>query len=164
MKNFEQIDYDETTNQFYIAVKKLDGKETDRKELSSWGFTKTAKACLIVKRLLPSLGTLETETIAELYRVDLLYTVAANSRDYYLKTEQFELENGSKICKIYIKNLNNSTCQQVPTPNKLYQNEFEDLTISKTKGKLIDTKEAVAILKSGECLGIYSEDLTKKFV
>lgn len=157
----EQLDFDSEKDEFYIAVKNLDGKETARKDLNAWGLTKSASGFVIVKRELPSLGTLETETIPELYRVDLTYTIDPKNKELFLKTETVELENHAKILKIFLKNVNNSQTQQVPIINN---SGFEDLQITKSKGKLIDTKQAVELLKTGQCMGLYNSDLTRRFL
>lgn len=162
---YEQIAYDGETNEFYISVKNLNNKEVERKTLESWNLVKEAKACLIVKRLLPSLGTLETETVSELYSVDLSYTVNPKAKHIYLKSEKFEQENGAVILKIFMRDVDRGQTQEVPVPSKLFnQDDFPEIEIKKTKGKLITTKEAVELLKSGTCLGIYSDDLTRRLI
>ena len=159
----EQIAFDGTD--FYIAVKNLNNKEVARKSLDAWGLCKEAKGTLIVKRLLPSLGTLETETVSELYQVNLTYKVDPKAKHIYLKCETFPQENDAVILKIFMRDIDRGQTQEVPVPNKLWnQDDFPEISIHKSKGKLITAKIAVELLKSGSCLGIYSDDLTKRLI
>ena len=161
----EQIGYDGETQEFYISCKNLNNKEVARKPLDAWNLVKEAKCTLIVKRLLPSLGVLEQETVSELYQVNLTYKVDDKAKAIYLKCEKFEQENGAYILKIFMRDVDRGQTQEVPIPNKLLnQDNFPEISITKSKGKLISAKIAVELLKSGTCLGIYSDDLTKRLI
>jgi hypothetical protein len=114
---------------------------------------------------LPSLGVLETETINELFSMKINYKIADKAKGIYLKTNSFTEDNEAVVKRIYIKDCDTGRTQQVPLPSKLFvPNDWEQIEIRRGKGKLITNKEAVAILKSGECLGIYNDDLTRKFI
>jgi hypothetical protein len=162
--SLEKIDYDDSKNEFYISVRNVGNQEISRKELSSWGLCKEASGTVIIKRLLPSLGTLETETVNELYSVELKYTVDAKSKTLYLIANKEKQDNGSIVKRIFMKDVDSGRCQSVPFPSSLYVEEIPELSITKSIGKLISKKEAVAIMKSGEFLGIFQNDMSKKCV
>jgi hypothetical protein len=161
----EKIDYDDVKGEFYISVRNIGNQETARKELSSWGLCKQESGLVIIKRALPSLGTLETETINELYSVELRYEVDAKSKTLYLIATKEKQDNGSVVKRIFMRDVNTDRTQSVPFPCNLYDADtVPELSISKSKGKLITKQEAVQIMKSGEFLGIFQNDMTKKIV
>ena len=152
----------ELDNGFYIAVKKS-GKELSRKPLSNWNLTKSSSCSLIVRTEKSNFGSLENPIIPELYQIDLVYTVNANANELFLKKEVQEQENGALITKIFLRDVNSGSCQPLPVPNQIYKDEF-DISIKKSKGTLISIKDSVKLLKSGDCLGIFDDSLTKKFL
>jgi hypothetical protein len=118
-----------------------------------------------VKRLLPSLGTLETETVTEFYLVNLTYTVTDRAKTTYLKVEKFKQENGVVLAKVFMRDIDTNRTQICPMPNKLTEmDDFPEISIRKSRGKLITLKEAVELLKSGTTMGLFSDDLTKRLI
>lgn len=164
--NLEQISYDEdykADSGFYIACKTTNNKEISRKPLSAWNLTKSLTCNLLVRTQKSNFGNLENPSISEMYKIDVTYTVNKSAKSLFLKQETQQTDSGSIITKIFLRDVNNGTTQPAPTPNSLYHEEH-DLTIKRSKGKLISLKESVALLKSGECLGVFSDDLSKKMI
>ena len=152
-----------TDDGFYVSVKNSNNKEIERKTLSAWNLVKELKSCLIVRRELPNFGNLEQPSTPELFKVDVSYNVNPSAKSLFLKKETQINDNEAVISKIFVKDVNNSSCQELPIPNNIYHDEF-DITISKSKGELITIKDSVKLLKSGNCLGIFDDSLTKKFL
>jgi hypothetical protein len=164
--NVEIIAYSETyekDNGFYVSVKNLNNREIAQKPLSSQGLTKELKTCLLVRTSKPNYGNLEIAEVAELYKIDIVYSVNPSAKSLFLKRETQQTENEAVISRIFLKDVNNGSCQPLPIPSQLYRDEF-DLKITKSKGELISIKDSVKLLKSGDCLGVFSDDLTKKFL
>lgn len=162
----EQIAYNpehEADNGFYVSVKNLNNKEIGKKPLADWGLVRNLNCCLIVRRELPNFGNLESPSTPELFKVEITYNVNSNAKSLYLKKEIEQKDNDAQIIKLFVKDVNNGSCQQLPLPNAMYHDEF-DISIKKSKGELITLKESVILLKSGNCLGIFDDSMTKKFI
>jgi hypothetical protein len=165
--NSEIIAYSEEyekDNGFYIAVKNLNNKEVSRKELSVWGFKKSLSVCLLIRTSKPNYGNLEMPESPEMYKVDITYSVNPTAKSLYLKQETQQSDsNDSVVTKIFLKDVNSGSCQSLPVPSQLYKDEFP-ITITKSKGQLISISDSVKLLKSGLCLGVFNDDLTRKFL
>jgi hypothetical protein len=136
-----------------------------RKPLSEWGLTKELKAKVCVKRILPPIGDLESSEHIEFFEVTLTYNIEPKKKHLYLKAETQLQYNDMNLLRVFMRDVDTGRTQPIPIPNRLTDlTDFPELTVKKSKGKLITTKQAVALLKSGECIGIYDETLTKRII
>lgn len=161
---FEKIKYDFETRQFYIAVRTTDGTE-ERKNLDAWGLVKAIDVSVIVKKNVSTIGKLEQDVTPEFYNVPISYRIEPKAKTIYLKIEKQKQEDGSVIARVFRKDVDAGYAQVCPLPNALYNGEFEkDLIIKRGKGKLISSKVAAQILKSGTCLGLYNQEMTNRLI
>lgn len=164
---FETIKYDFEEKQYYISCRGLGSDTEEKKPLSAWGFCKSVDVCVIVKKNVSTIGKLEQDVRPEFYVVPIKYAIeprAKGAKDIYLKLEKAKTEEGLLLARVSRKDVNMGYSQLAPMPNALYDGAFQELTIKKGKGKLITTKQAATILKSGTCLGLYDQTLTQRLI
>jgi hypothetical protein len=163
----QRLAYDHETGEFFIEEKPTGmlHPTVTRKPLSEWGLVKELTAKVCVKRILPPIGDLEANEHVEFYEVSLTYTVEPKKKSIYLKAETQLQENKTNLLRVFMRDLDLNRTQPLPMPNRLTDlTDFPELSVKKSRGKLISTKEAVALLKSGECMGIFDETLTKRLI
>jgi len=163
----QKLAYDNANQEFYIAETPTGvlHPTITRKPLSEWGLVKELTAKVCVKRILPPIGDLEANEHVEFFEVTLTYSVEEKKKNIYLKAEVQKQENDTNLLRVFMRDLDNGRTQPIPIPNRLTElSDFPELSVKKSRGKLITTKEAVALLKSGECMGIFDETLTKRLI
>ena len=163
----QRLAYDHETGEFFIEEKPTGmlHPTITRKPLTEWGLVKSLTAKVCVKRILPPIGDLEANEHVEFFEVTLTYMVEEKKKTIYLKAEVQKQENETNLLRVFMRDLDNGRTQPLPIPNRLTElSDFPELTVKKSRGKLITTKEAVVLLKSGECLGVFDETLTKRLI
>jgi hypothetical protein len=115
---------------------------------------------------------LENPRKVVMYRVNLTYKIdsKSSSKHIYLKREIVANPDSKfKLCRVYFRNFGDlgngvGACAECPLPNALYSEPYPFLEMQKSKGKIVSAKEVLEILKDGQCIGIFSEDLTKRYI
>lgn len=158
----EKIVYDNVKDEFFIERSWAGKEETQQFPLSAWNLTKEATGKILVFRDMESVD-FEQPRKRLWYSVDISYKIEGkNSKAFYLKSEIIKdiSDKKKKTLKIFIRNVNEGITMQVPIPNEIYNDDYNFLTVEKSKAvRLKNQVEINEILASGQCLGIFTFDL-----
>jgi len=109
----------------------------------------------------------ETATKEAYYKIPLKFTIQPQAKQYFLVTTNAFRDDWQQIIAVYLKNVDTGECQSISDSDLSVQQFWQTQNICQvTIGKKtrITKDQAIEFLKGFQCIGMRSEDLTKKFI